>query len=69
LVAIGLIEDFVSRGIGRCETTRGVGLADRKEAIAPALLSVQHLFFCDVVVHAHQLAVGQSGTRSRNQQG
>ena len=69
MVAIGLIEDFVSRGIGRCETARGVGLADRKEAIAPAFLGVEHLFFGDVVVHAHRLAVGQCGTGSRNQQG
>jgi hypothetical protein len=69
LVAIGLIEDFVCRCIGRCEAARGVGPADRKEPIAPALLCVQHLFFGDVAVHAHRLAVGQSGTGSRNQQG
>jgi hypothetical protein len=69
LVAIGLIEDFVSRGVDRCETARSVGLADRKEAIAPAFLRVQHLFFGDVIVHAHHLAVGQCGTGSRNQQG
>ena len=69
MVAIGLIEDFGCRCIGRCEPARGVGLADRKEPIAPAFLCIQHLFFGDVVVHAHHLAVGQCGTGSRNQQG
>lgn len=69
MVAIGLIEDLVSRCIGRSQTARGVGLADRKEAIAPTFLCVKHLFFGDVAVHAHRLAVGQCSTGSRSQQG
>jgi len=69
LVAIGLIEDLVCCCVGRSQTARGVGLTDRKEAIAPTFLCIQHLLFGDVAVHAHRLAVGQCSTGSRSQQG
>ena len=41
MVAIGLIEDLVCCCVGRSQTARGVGLTDRKEAIAPTYLCIQ----------------------------
>ena len=54
LIAIGLIKDPGCRCFGRRKTPCGISLADRQQAVAPALLGIQHLLFGNVAVHAHR---------------
>lgn len=54
LIAIGLIEDPAGRCLGRRKTPCGISLGDRQQAVAPALLGIQHLLFGNVAVHAHR---------------
>ena len=70
-IGVGLIQHLLGRGLRLGEAPAGVGLADRQQTSAPALLRLQYLRFADVGVHAQWRAglEGVSGQRGAQHQG